>query len=151
LADFGFTIPEGESVVGGTLHYLPNEQQEGQPARKASDIYSAACSMFEVLIKKKFSMKSKQGVNFNFEDIWDQNLKGNTYFHRKRCNPHATQLFEVLKNCLDADYTKRMTAKQVVDKISQTYQDYSATLLQKQYRGYHTRKSYPRSRKTIKK
>jgi len=150
LADFGFTITEGDNVVGGTLHYLPQEQQEGQPAKKASDVFSAAFSMFEVLSKKKVNMKSKQGTNLPFEEIWDEHLKSNHHFHRKNSQPHANQLFKLFRECLHVEHTKRMSAKQVTENISQIYRDYSATLLQKQFRGYRTRKSLSSENSVIK-
>ncbi|KAG2377320.1 hypothetical protein C9374_009231 [Naegleria lovaniensis] len=143
LGDYGFAVREGSVVCGGTLHYLPPEQQEGQPSSCKMDIYSAACSLFEVLSKKKVSLKSKQGVPLNFADIWDQHLKNNPHFHRKRSNPHAMGLFEVLKSCLEPEATKRPTAKQVVKQVTDIYHNYSATLLQKRFRGYDVRKKRP--------
>ena len=142
MGDFGFTVKEKDTVAGGTLHYLPVEQEEGQPAVLASDLYSAACSMFEVLVKKKVSLKSKQGAPTSFEEVWDQHNKNNIHFHRKKYNPHAMGLFEVFKNCLETDHTKRRPVKEIVETLRGLLQNHSATMVQKRYRGYHARKSF---------
>lgn len=144
LGDYGFAVKEGSVVCGGTLHYLPPEQQEGQPSSCKMDIYSAACSLFEVLSKKKVSLKSKQGAPLNFENIWDQHLKSNPHFHRKRSNPHAIGLFNVLQSCLEPEASKRPTAAEVVKQVTEIYKNYSATLLQKRHRGNMVRKSLKR-------
>lgn len=49
LVDFGLAAPIGDSAACGTPAYISPEAARGEPATKASDVYSAAAVLFELL------------------------------------------------------------------------------------------------------
>ncbi|KAL9647472.1 hypothetical protein ABK040_006833 [Willaertia magna] len=140
LADFGFSVKEGEPFVGGTISYIAPEQEEGQPSKKQSDVYSAAYSLLEIIFKKKLNLK-----NNSLSELWNTQLN-NKYFQKK--SKFTTSLIEVLENGVHPDFTKRRQAKEIANTLTGLEKDYAANLIQKHFRGYSVRKKYSSILKT---
>ncbi|EFC40579.1 predicted protein [Naegleria gruberi] len=139
LGDFAFSVRNGESSPGLTFHYAPPELHEGKPAIIECDVYSAACSLFEVLVKKKVSLKDK-----DFTQVWDQHNANTRFYSRTMSNPHAIRLFNLMKECLEPDAKNRCSSKKVLSEMIDIRNNFCATLIQKIFRGFRVRKSLKR-------
>ncbi|KAL9648587.1 hypothetical protein ABK040_012245 [Willaertia magna] len=151
LADFGMAVKQNAPIVGGTIHYFAPEQQEGQPAIKESDIYSAALTLMELLFKKKVNIKQRQktqqpislqqekqqtGILF---EIWKKQMS-NKYFQLQNKQNFVNLLIRLLESCTTFDVNERMKAKEIINELERIKGEYSSVILQKTIRGFLVRK-----------
>ncbi|KAL9648844.1 hypothetical protein ABK040_003774 [Willaertia magna] len=137
LADFGYTVKEKNSIVGGTIYYMPPEQQEGQPARKSNDIYSAACSLLEILFKKRINLKES-----SLDEIWEKQMNNKCFKKSTLSNKTlVNELIKIFKNCVALDFNWRInSAKEIANEFIKIRNAYCAEIIQKYFRGFKERK-----------
>ncbi|KAG2385688.1 hypothetical protein C9374_003503 [Naegleria lovaniensis] len=148
LADFGFSVKQGQAVLGGTLRYLPPEHHEGQPSHAGIDIYSMFYSLFEILSKKKVNFQAKVSSEDDFVKIWQENLKANPYFtlFNKKGQPlsasaHYTHpLVELFEKGLEPNPSFRLCTAEALDVMRHIHRTHAAILIQKTMRGHLARK-----------
>lgn len=150
LADFGFSVKQGQAILGGTLRYLPPEHHEGQPSHAGIDVYSMFYSLFEILSKKKVNFQVSSSSEDDFVRIWQENLKTNPYFtlfntKGKSLNAsahYAHPLVELFEKCLDPNPAMRPCTAEALEVMKHIHRTHAAILIQKTMRGHLTRKRF---------
>lgn len=106
-------------------------------------------TLFEVLSKKKVNFQTKITSEADFKNVWQENVKGNSYFSfgkAKNGKPilanayYVQPLVELFAKGLHPDPKIRVTTDQSVKQLNDIFKAHAATLIQKTVRGHLSRK-----------
>jgi serine/threonine protein kinase len=106
VADFGFTIPNSQTIIGGTTEYMSKEHfQLETTADYFIDVWSLGCFFLELMTKKSHDMKIQISKEEDFQDFWKK---------QKLNEEFDDDYMKVLSCCFKFNPQERPTVKELL-------------------------------------